>query len=103
MNILSVNKSKSHLDVILSNMGECFRGNVACPTSISDHFIIATNLIPRGVKLRKLATYVKTRKFQEIDSDVLDNIYDAKDIWTDVLGFDKKTCKLRIDKTKERA
>ena len=72
----------------MSNKVECFRGTVACPTSISDHFIIATNLIPRGVKLRKPATYVKTRKFQEIDSDVLDNIYDAKDIWTEVLGFD---------------
>ena len=81
------NTTASLLDVILTNKPDCFRNTKSCLCSISDHNIIATHFIPRGVKIKRDPKYVKLRKFQPLDEDLLMKLHEV-DIWDEVTNFE---------------
>ena len=79
-------KSSSLLDVIITNKESCFRDTVVCPFSGSDHHIIATHLVARGIKHRKPHNYVKHRTYRNLTEEMVTSILDI-DIWESVLSI----------------
>lgn len=82
------NGSASLLDIILTNRMECFRDTTSCPFGGSDHNVIATHLVARGIKTKKPHKYVKTRNFHNLDTEELILKALDADIWDDVVGFE---------------
>lgn len=83
-----VNGAVSLIDVILTNNESCFRHMSLCPFSGSDHQIVATHFVPRGIKARRPHKYVKRRNYLNLNKDAVTKVMNVKDIWEDVLSIE---------------
>ena len=79
------NGAASLLDLIVTNKEVCFRDTSLCPFSGSDHQIVATHLVLRGIKAKRPHKFVKCRNYRNLDEETVARAMDVGDIWEDVL------------------
>lgn len=79
--------TSTQLDVILTNRSECFKDTFAIPYSNSDHHLVATHFYPRGVNLNPKHKVIFSRKYSNLDVELLDCIL-MDEVWKDILSFD---------------
>lgn len=80
-------ESTSLLDVIITNNESCYRDTSVSPFSGSDHHIVATCFVARGIKAGRPHKYVKCRSYRNLDVEMVQKALDA-DIWGSVLSID---------------
>ncbi len=77
--------SISTIDLFATNNSSCFRDTVSCPFSGSDHNIISTSFVARGIKMMRPPRYIKIRKYQNITDDIISKAVECADVWDEVL------------------
>ena len=87
--------TSSQLDVILTNSPSYYKDSLALPYCNSDHHLVVTHLLPRGLKINSNHNVVFCRKFCYLDTNILASIL-SDEVWDQVLGFesieDSVTC-----------
>ena len=80
--------SNSVLDLIITNKNENFRNSSPYSFSGSDHHVVITELVPRGIKSKKPERYIKVRNFSKLSEEMLEIALNCNYIWEDVLCID---------------
>ena len=81
--------SSTLIDVIVTNMKDCFTDTAVHPFSISDHHLVSTQHVPRGLKSHNPEKYITWRQLDKMTDEVFQKAMSIDHLWDDMLGIEE--------------